>query len=342
MSTARFAVVLLAAACSSKPSPSKTEGSNAGSATGSARPVVPDAGEIPATCVPAAIADRGVAYVRTDGARATICYGDGSDSRDAVNLCRVIDETGAIVGPRTWDDAMAARKRETGRLDPHTVTIDASTVSVCPPIGDRCRSFAARISTVHPNRPPAGFSNLDGSRAFVFVPQPVPGKDPVATWYGDVYDVASGKRLSRTRLSKLVDPLAFTDTFSLFEGQLLGEQVIVTDRVETGPYQLTLLLDPRTGNAIELSDTESSHVVIDVDTIVTVRGRTVGLVDVPTLETVASVTVPGGSTDNPNKPVAVTRFGGSLLVAYAKPAGTIAIDLETRAATAPRPLPVCP
>jgi hypothetical protein len=323
MSTAQIALLVLATACSS---------SKKRAAKDDAAPVRPpvatiDAGEIPVTCVPAAIADRGVAYVRTDGPRATICYGDGSDSKDAVNLCRVIDEAGTIAGARTWDDAMAARKRETGRLDPFTVTIAGSAITVCSPIGARCKSVKAAFP---PLASGVAGANLDGSRVFVFGP----------LGQGTLYDVATGAAVSSLDL-KAITKGAFVDPAHVAEATFLGDKLIVSDRVEVGPEHQTFLVDSHKAIAIELSETTSSHIVIDADTIVTVRGRTVGVVDVASLATVATVTVPGALVGNPNKPIVVTRFGGSLLVAYAKPAGTIAIDLETRTTTPPRPLPPC-
>lgn len=260
-------------------------------------------------CLPASLATANVAYVRTDGPRITACYGNGDDTPGSLTACLVLDETGEILGPRTWEDAGRARLA-TRELSQPTVDVEVADDVTRP-----------------------GVASLDGTRAFVFE-----GDRGDTRWRGRFFDLRTNKQIGSVDLTAL-DPAskAFTVPFHLREARWVGTRVLVTDRVEVGPEYHAYLV-AATGEHVALGDETSSIEVLDDELVAVLTGKTVRLVDVARLIEGGTFTIPGATS--PVGDLRIARFADRLVVAYARPAGILFVERGLASVTA-RELPIC-
>lgn len=260
-------------------------------------------------CLPASLAGANVAYVRADGPRITACYGNGDDTQGSLTACLVLDETGAILGPRTWEDAGRARLA-TRELSQPTVDVEVAEDVTRP-----------------------GVASLDGTRAFVFE-----GEQADTRWRGRFFDLRTNKQIGSVDLTAL-DPAskAFTVPFHVREARWVGTRMLVTDRVEVGPEYHAYLV-AATGEHVSLGDEKSSYEVLDDDLVAVMTGKTVRLVDVPRLRDRGTFTIPGATS--PVGDLRIARFADRLVVAYARPAGVLFVERGVGSVTG-RELPIC-
>lgn len=257
---------------------------------------VPDAPvELTRSCLPPELEHANVAYLRSDGPRVTVCYGNGDDSPGSTTHCLVLDENGDVLGPRTFEDAERARL---ARRELPSPTVD---VEIDEDVTRR------------------GVGTHDKTRAFVF-------EERDGRVVGVFYDLRTNKQIGAIDLAELDrDGTAFTRTEHVREARWVGHHVIVTDRVEVGPEHLALLVSP-SGDHVVVGNERSSHTIIDDELIVVMSGKSIRLIDVRDLAEIRSLVAPG--TSSPLGDVAVAAFSDHLVVAHARPAGVIFVGRE--------------
>jgi len=305
----RIALAVVLAACSSKSDKPPPPSPPAPIPADATRDAVDPTLDLTQPCLPQSLASANIAYVRADGARVTVCYGNGDDSPGSVTACLVLDELGEILGPRAWEDAERARL---GELELGSATVDIEVEDGV-------------------SRP--AIASLDNTRAFVFV-------EDRGAWRGRFYDLRTEKQIGDIALAKL-DPASevFVVPYHLREVRWVGTRVIVTDRVEVGPEYHSYLLSS-SGEHLALADEHSSYSVIDADLIVALRGKELHFIDVEKLVDAGTLVAPGASSPLAAQ-VRVAKFSDQLVVAHARPAGVFFVDRAKRTKTVERAIPIC-
>lgn len=262
-------------------------------------------------CLPPSLADANVAYLRVDGPRITACYGNGDDTPGSVTACLVFDETGAILGTRTWQDADAARLGER-ELPPPTVQVEITD--------DVMRDATA---------------SYDKTRAFVFDEHEREGH-----FHGVFYDLRTNKQVGDVDLALLhADTDAFTLPYHVREARWVGARVLVTDRVEVGTGYNAFLVSS-TGDHVFVADEKSTITVLDDELIAVITQKTLELVDVTKLRKFATISTPGKTSPIGDQRIA--RFTDQLVVAFARPAGIFFLDRATGLTINNQDIPTCP
>jgi hypothetical protein len=258
--------------------------------------------------LPPELADANVSYVRSDGPRVTVCYGNGDNSPGSVTACLVLDETGEVLGPREFADAERARSYERELPSPvFDVEVDEGIT-----------------------RP--GVASLDKTRAFIFAERD-------GHFHGVFHDLRTQKQIGDVDLARLdIDSGAFTLPYHLREARFVGTRILVTDRVEVGPTYHAFLVSS-SGDHIAVGDETSSYTVVDDELIVVIAGKELRLVDVAKLAKVGTLVAPGKTS--PLADVLVVTFSDKLVVAHARPAGVFFVDRTNHQKTTERAIPIC-
>lgn len=325
----------------------------------------------PKVCLPARAAGGNLIKVTAVGNRALACYLDQSLTPDAYaspgqsHPCILVDpETGEVASadPYKIPDGVAA-----GSPPAAMVETTASTVKVCPG-GDKAKcktiNIPGQVAKVTKKPAPkkgkgkkaappeptpeaapniAAFADETGSKVFVFVRDKTKKGD--FQLQGDLYDVATGKRLSRTLLTG--DPgstgfLAFSDPSNEWSGRFLGDRLVLTDQVCCGPGAATWLLDPAKGKLVHLygyggglGQDPTSKVWLAQ------HGKSVSVVDLTAMTVTPVATAPGEVLDPESNSGDWLSVAGKVVFFYANAPGYLVVDPVAKKASAPHPLPLC-
>ena len=313
-----LACLLLCSACSSKDdAPKPTPGSAiAASATTQAAPKL----DLTKPCLPAALADANVALVRADGARATVCYGNGDDSPGSSTQCLVVDETGAVLEAAPW--AAVAAARDTPRLEDGDVRYTDGELTYCSASAPvQCATMELDLGSLPDNARVTGATNLDRTQSFLFVPRPRDG------WRGLFIDLRTEKQVGDIELGSL-DKGVFATPFH--DARWVGNRILVgefgdpDDPKDKAPHRTYLVAS--SGEHVALG---ADPVVVDTELVIAVRGKSLRFIDVEKVAEVATLTAPGKDSA-PVGGVRIARFSDHLVVAHARPAGVMFVERDGR------------
>lgn len=364
-------LVALGGGCTNDPPPS-TPTPVASASTPSPTPTVAPSASAPATpkvCLPARTGEGSVVRVAAAGKRAIACYLDKSLTPESYaapgqsHPCVSIDpESGEVATEAPYkvpDDAIAS---PSGVL----VEVDDGAVKVCPG-GDKakCKTITIPgqakkvVKKPAPKKgkgkkaapPPvpasdeptlAAFADPTGSKVFVFVP----GKDKKGfVLHGDLFDVATGKRLSHTLLTTAVagtTAVPFADPTNNWSGYFVEDRLVLSDTVCCGPGAASWLFDPAKGKLAflhgyngGLSQDPTSKVWLAV------HGKSISAVDLTAMTVSPIATAPGDVLDPESNSGEWLSVGGKVLFFYANAPGYLVVDPVAKKASAPHPLPLC-
>ncbi len=308
-----LALALSATACSSKseqppsPPPPKPPADAA-----------PDARlDLTKPCLPPSLAEANVAYVRADGPRMTVCYGNGDNSKGAVTHCLVLDEEGEILGTRTFDDAEAARLGERELKQPRVDIEEDPDATVK-------KSYAATYDQTRA----CGFED----KQLVF------------------FDLRTNKRIGTLALATLApdDPLAFELPRTASARWVGNKRALLTECFDANHIDAPMSdsecrawLVATSGESFAIAkDFQSTYKVLDDELIAVWRDKEIRWIGVDRMHEGGHATAPG--RPSPVGDLQITRIGERLVVAHARPAGVFFVDRTTFAKTGERAIPTCP
>jgi hypothetical protein len=279
--------------------------------------------------------------------RARLCFEVGHEAAD--HACLLFDRDGRVVGGSPWEEPKPYEPEE----PEHKLTAAGGGYTVCARRTKSCTSF--RVG--HPQAqamPDAGVVSDDGALAFVLHDGP-PG--PHSQFrneiVGELYETHGGRLLGTVKLTTILGMEGFSDTGMTRAVQILGPRSVLVGAYPAGPGGITALVDPGTGKGISLHGFGGEHLVLDARTLLVLDERELGslgrspldlsIIDMTTLSIVKKLEVPGRTFEDPERnAMSMTRLGGVVLIASARPAGLVLFDLATRGLATPRPLPLCP
>lgn len=369
-------LVVLGGGCTNDPPPSTptTPTPVASTPAPSPTPSVSASASAPAApkvCLPARTGEGSLLRLVAVGNRALVCFLDQSLTPDPYaspgqsHPCLSVDpETGdvATAEPYKIPDGVMA-----GSPAAATVETTTSTVKVCP-VGDKAKCKTLTIpgqvtkvakkpapkkgkgkKAAPPVEPPsddpkiAAFADPTGARVFVFVRD----KDKKGAFQlqGDLYDVATGKRLSRTLLTTAVagtEVPAFADPSNNWSGQFIGDRLVLTDTVCCGPGGASWLVDPAKGKLAYLHGYGGTLGQDPTSKVwLTLHGKSLSAVDLTAMTVTPIATAPGNVLDPEATSAEWLSVGGKVVLFYGAAPGYVVVDPVARKASAPHPLPLC-
>lgn len=331
-----------------------------------------EAASLPPGCVAPAKALAPLARVEIVGDALVVCVGGKADA--TVGCLAVDPKSGKTQSAPAWT------RGPTGALPPPPAPerqraayeVKATVVDVVV-----CKAGTTECKTVHPGYaalPGVGFgedyvagaaektastkftrkliaaANDDGTKVFVLAAElskkGTPATRSAWTVFGDTFDVASGKRLSRVPLLGVGGSSnAITDPGARWQAAWVGNRVWLAafDRAGASAQEF---LDPAAGTTLDLGDPSFLLPAGDAWLVGTSKGGVdlVKIVEPKSLANLGKYGLPGAPTPAGDglSSFAVMRPDGTAWVAFANPPGVAVIDVVKHSASTPTLFSICP
>jgi hypothetical protein len=324
----------------------------------------------PAACIIKTSARRPTTYAGIDRDRATLCFDapasehsetpEGpSKSPEPPDACIAVTlATGTVSGtsfapPKT---PVASDAKATG-ISNFDVVATTATIKICKHGTAECKVVRTQQAPIPPghtgdaDHKPSYALSEDGARLFVFALVFRRGADPTLTtsWtiYGDLFEVATGKRLRHDLLTRSTpNTSTFTDPSNTRTATFVGKNLLLGDYVCCGPAGTSMLYDVSNGRtqyvhgyggdftqvvgAVYAARDENKVTLFDADTLTKLPGE---------------VACPAHTSDDSDPEDQWTDMAVSptkVVVSCASPPAYAVIDVASKRASSLTPLPLCP